>query len=150
MFILVILLCASGWSSAYDLSADTVMIEDGERQDGKIYIKGDKYKIQRDGESEYIVLRHDRGIMWVVMPNEKMYVQLPLDPKKTPRISEKNPGEISRRLLGTEIIEGHPADKFEITVKEGSRTESFYQWTAKDLNFPIRTTALDGRMVGRV
>jgi hypothetical protein len=140
----LLLLGTTAWLAAYDLSANTLMIEDGERQEGKIYIKGEKYRIQREGESEYIVLRHDLDIMWVVLPEEKMYVQLPLDPKKTPKIREKNPGEISRRFIGTEMVEGRPTDKYEITVREGSKTESFYQWTATDLNFPVRTSALEG------
>lgn len=131
-------------AAAYDLSADTVMAEDGQKQLGKIYIKGDKYRIQRKGESEYIILRHDEKVMWVVVPSEKIYVELPLDPKKTPKIQEKNPGEISRKLLGSEVVNGHPTDKYQITVKEGPRTETFYQWTATDMNFPVKTAALEG------
>ncbi len=129
---------------AYDLSADSLLTENGERQKGTIDIKGDKYRIQRNGESEYILLRHDKNVMWVVVPGEKVYVELPLDPKKTPKIQEKNPGEISRKLIGSEAVDGHPTNKFEITVKEGPKTETFYQWTATDLDFPIKTAAKDG------
>ncbi len=132
----------SAANSNYDLSADTLMIENGETQEGKIYIKGDKYRIQRKGEEEYIILRHDKGIMWVVMPKEKIYVELPLDPSRTPRIQEKNPGETSRQYLGSEVLDGHPVDKYRITVKEGAKTESFHQWTATDLNFPVKTAGL--------
>jgi hypothetical protein len=128
---------------AYDLTADTVMIENDEKQLGKIYIKGDKYRIQRQGEAEYIILRHDKNVMWVVVPSEKIYVELPLDPKKTPRIQEKNPGETSRKLIGTEVVDGHPTEKYQITVKEGAKTETFYQWTATDLNFPVKTASTD-------
>lgn len=129
---------------AYDLSADSLLTENGERQKGTIDIKGDKYRIQRNGESEYILLRHDKNVMWVVVPGEKVYVELPLDPKKTPKIQEKNPGEISRKLIGPEVVNNHPTNKFEITVKEGPKTETFYQWTATDLDFPIKTAAKDG------
>ncbi len=129
---------------AYDLSADSLLMENGERQKGTIDIKGDKYRIQRDGESEYIILRHDKNVMWVVVPGEKVYVELPLDPRRTPKIEEKNPGEISRKLIGTEVVDGHPANKFRITVREGPKTETFYQWTATDLDFPIKTAAEDG------
>lgn len=148
LFIICCTLCAVVFSAphvgAYDISADSVMEEKGEEQLGKIYIKGEKYRIQREGEAEYIILRHDQNVMWVVVPSEKIYVELPLDPKKTPKIQEKNPGEISRRLLGSEVVDGHPTDKYQITVKEGPKTETFYQWTATDLNFPIKTSALDG------
>ncbi len=128
----------------YELSADTLMAEDGEQQRGKIYIKGEKYRIQREGDPEYIILRHDRKVMWVVIPEEKVYVEMPLDPGRTPQIQERNPGEISRTLIGSEVIDGHPTNKYEITVKEGSRTETFYQWTATDINFPIKTSAVKG------
>jgi len=126
----------------YDLSADTVMTEDGETQVGRIYIKGDKYRIQRKDEEEYILLRHDKGVMWVVMPKDKVYVELPLDPVRTPKIAEKNPGEISRKYLGSENMDGHPTDKYQITVKENAKPETFYQWTATDLDFPIKTAGL--------
>ncbi len=131
-------------SHGYDLSADTEMLENGEIQHGKIFIKGDKYRIQREGESDYIILRHDKGEMWVVVPKDRVYVVLPLEPKRTPQIQEANPGEVSRRLIGHETLDGHPVEKYEITVREGSKTESFYQWTATDLNFPIKTTAIEG------
>jgi outer membrane lipoprotein-sorting protein len=144
LFASVILVCLPVWSWAYNLSADTVLSEEGEKQEGKIYIKGDKYRIERQGESDYIILRHDRNLMWVVVPAEKVYVELPLDEKKTPKITEKNPNETSRKLIGTETLEGHPTEKYLITVKEGSKTESFYQWTATDLNFPLKTSAVEG------
>lgn len=134
-------------SSAYDLSADTLMIEGGERQEGTIDIKGEKYRIQREGEPEYIVLRHDLGVMWVVIPGEKAYLELPLDPRKTPKIKERNSGEIDRKYVGTEVTDGHPTVKYEITVREGAKTESFYQWTASDLDFPVKTAARDGGWV---
>ncbi len=129
---------------AYDLSADTSMTEDGRTQLGKIYIKGDKYRIQRNGENEYIIIRHDKDAMWVVMPKEKVYIPLPLNAAKTPKIQETSPGEVSRRFLGASEVDGHSADKYEITVREGPRKETFYQWTATDINFPIKTTAIDG------
>lgn len=132
-------------SFAYDLFADTLMVDNGEKQEGTIYIKGEKYRIQRQKEAEYIILRHDLGVMWVVVPAEKAYVELPLDPRKTPKIKEQNTGEVSRKYLGAEVVDGHPTNKYEIIVKEGTKTESFYQWTATDLDFPLKTTALDGK-----
>ena len=138
-----LLVCLAPCALAYELSADTVTKEDGEIQKGKIYIKGDKYRIEREGDADYIIIRHDKGVLWVVAPQEKIYVSLPLDPNKTPKIQERNSGEVSRTLLGTETIDGHQTKKYRITVKEGTKRETFYQWTATDINFPIRTAALD-------
>lgn len=142
--VILIIILFPGLAGAYELEADTIMVENGEKQKGKIYIKGDKYRIQREGETEYIILRHDKKVMWIVIPSEKVYVEMPLDETKTPKIQEKNPGEVSRKLIGAETIDGHPTNKYEITVREGSRTETFYQWTATELNFPIKTSAVKG------
>jgi hypothetical protein len=136
-----------GSSFAYDLFADTLMIDGGEKQEGTIYVKGEKYRIQRQREAEYIILRHDLGVMWVVIPAGKTYVELPLDSAKTPKIKERNTGEVDRKYVGAEITDGHPASKYEITVREGPKTESFYQWTATDLDFPVKTAALDGSWI---
>ncbi|MGD0229798.1 MAG: hypothetical protein ABSC19_05485 [Syntrophorhabdales bacterium] len=144
VFALFVATATISHAATYNLSADTEMMDNGEKQLGKIYVKGEKYRVQRQGEADYIILRHDLGAMWVVIPKDTIYVELPLEPKRTPQIQETNPGEISRKHLGSEVVDGHPAEKYEITVKEGSKTESFYQWTATDLDFPIKTTALEG------
>ncbi len=131
-------------ASAYDLSADTRLKEGNDVEKGKIYIKDDKYRIEREGDEDYILIRHDKGFMAVVVPDKKVYVQMQIDESKTPRINEKNPGEVARVQLGNETIDGHPTIKYKITVKEGIKSETFYQWTATDLNFPIKTASIDG------
>lgn len=144
LFFIFLLTVLPGHLFCYDLSADTIMIDDGEKQVGKIFIKGDKYRIERQGEPTYVIIRHDLNVMWVVLPDDGVYVELTVDPKMTPRIRETSPNEISRKPLGPRMVDGHPSEGYEITVKEGPRTEIFYQWTATDINFPIRTEAASG------
>ena len=89
--------------------------------------------------------------MWVVMPKELVYGELPLNEAKHAQDSGDEPGRGEPQNSGSlEAVDGHPANKYEITVKEGPKTESFYQWTATDINFPIRTTAVNGEWVGGI
>jgi hypothetical protein len=71
-------------------------------------------------------------------------MEMKLDPNQKPKVEEKFTGEISRKLIGSENINGHTSDKYEVTYKEGNEVQKVYQWIAKDINFPIKTAAIDG------
>lgn len=110
---------------------------------GKMYLKGDKYRMEMCKE-QYTILRQDKNVTWIVMPDKKSFMEMPFDPKQKPRIEEKQAGEVSRKLIGSENIDGHPTQKYEVTIKKWFRTEKLYQWMATDLHFPIKTAAIDG------
>ena len=82
--------------------------------------------------------------MWIVMPDKKSFMEMPFDPKQKPRIEERQAGEVSRKLIGSENIDGHPTQKYEVTIREGTKTEKLYQWMATDIHFPIKAAAIDG------
>ncbi|HUT84999.1 MAG TPA: DUF4412 domain-containing protein [Thermodesulfobacteriota bacterium] len=142
VFILLVwFLCAF----SFELSADMVTTGKGiQSHTSKMYLKGEKYRMEMPGQHQYTIFRPDKKIMWIVRPDEKSYMEIPIDPKQKPRVESKPAGEVSRKLLGSETINGHPAQKYEITVKEGSKTDKLYQWMATDINFPIKMAAIDG------
>jgi hypothetical protein len=44
--------------------------KDGARkQAGKLYVKGNEYRIEMSGGSEYAIIRHDKNKSWIVMPD---------------------------------------------------------------------------------
>jgi hypothetical protein len=132
-------------SFAFEMTADMVIKQGPKTQNGTTAIKGEKIRVQMKGQSEYTIMRGDKKVNWVVIPQEKSYMEMHFDPAKKPRIEEKVKGEVSRKLIGSETIDGHPTKKYEVTVKDQGRTDKFYQWIATDLdNFPIKTAALDG------
>ena len=71
---------------------------------------------------------------------------MPFDPSKQKVISEKLDGEVSRKLVGTEIISGFSAKKYEVTVVDQGIEQKMYQWIATEIAFPIRFSTLDGKM----
>jgi hypothetical protein len=131
-------------SAAYELSADMITKDGDQKQTGKLYVKGQKYRIEMKSGSEYAIIRHDKNKSWIVMPEQKAYIEMPFDPKKTPAIEEKNFSSADRKLLGSETIDGRRTNKYHVRAGEAGEDNSFYQWVASDLNFPIKTAAING------
>ena len=129
---------------ALEFSADQITKSDGDTIASKIYMKDKKFRVETSSQSGYSITRQDKNTMWVVMPEEKSYIEMTFDPTLKPKVDEKFTGEISRKLIGSENINGHTSDKYEVTYKEKNKVVKVYQWIAKDINFPIKTAAVDG------
>ena len=78
------------------------------------------------------------------MPAQKMYMEIPFNLKNQPLVEEKLQGEIERKQVGTETVNGHPTKKYLITYKSVKKTDQLYQWWATDINFPVKSSAVDG------
>jgi hypothetical protein len=72
---------------------------------------------------------------------------MPLNLKNKPMVEEKFEGEIERKHIANETIDGHPTKKYLITYKSGNNKEQVYQWLATDINFPVKTASVDGSWV---
>ena len=132
--------CAST-ASAQEFSADIVNHVGKEIMSGKIFVSKDKIRMEMP--ESIMIIRNDEKISWMVMPAEKMYMEQPINMARTPKVSKEFPGEIQRESLGTEPIDGKPAEKFKVTYTEGKKTESVYQWL-RDGMIPVKVEALDG------
>ncbi len=143
---LLFIFLLSGTALAFEFSADTISTYKGERETkGKIYFKPDKYRMDmKVNEDMIMITRVDRKVIWNIMPAEKMYMEMPFDLRNKPKVEEKYEGEIDRKLVGNETIDGHPTKKYLITYKTGNEKHQVYQWFATDINFPVKTSAIDG------
>jgi len=81
----------------------------------------------------YNIVRSDKNLMWMVMPASKTYMEMKAESSNTPKTEEKIPGEITRKKIASEKIDGHPTDKYEITYKHNGKTDKIYQWLATDM-----------------
>lgn len=59
------------------------------------------------------------------MPKEKTYFEMKTGAQQVQK--EKVKGEISRKYIGSETIDGHPTKKYEITYKERKTLLKSYQ-----------------------
>ena len=147
MFILFILFLA-GSAHSSEFSADTVMTAQEGKATGKIFYKEDRFRMDmRTPEEMIMITRMDKKVVWNIMPGEKMYMEIPFSMQNRPRVDDKVEGEIDRKLVGSEIVDGHPAKKYLITYQSGKAKEQMYQWWATDINFPVKSSAVDGSWV---
>lgn len=136
----------AGTVSAIEFSADTISTFKGEQQvKGKMYYKPDRFRMDMKVHEEMIVItRIDKKVVWNIMTEEKMYMEMPFDLKNKPKVEDKFAGEIDRKEVGRETIDGHPTIKYLITYKVDNKKDQVYQWMATDINFPVKTSAVDG------
>lgn len=144
--ILLFIFLLSGTAFALEFSADTILTYKGEHKTkGKIYFKADRFRMDMKAHEDMIMItRVDKKVIWNIMPAQKMYMEMPFDLKNKPKVEEKFEGEIDRKLVGNETIDGHPSKKYLITYKSGNEKHQVYQWFATDINFPVKTSAIDG------
>lgn len=144
--VLLLTISFSSAALAMEFSADTVTtMQGGQKMSGKMYFKPDKFRMEmKTNEETVMITRIDKKVTWNVMPKQKMYMEMPFDLKNKPKVEEKFAGEIERKEVGSETIDGHPTKKYLITYKVGDKKDQVYQWLATDIKFPVRTAAVDG------
>lgn len=130
----------AGTASAYEFSADIVMSQQGKAITGKIFLSGDKSRIEM--QQMVIITRGDKKLSWMLMPEQKMYMENQIKPGSVP--VEKDPAQVEKTMIGKETIEGRAAKKYKVTFANGKEKFSAYQWFLDENGFPVKTAALDG------
>ncbi len=142
-FILSAIIC--GGASAFEFSADQVMRSSGmPAMNAKMYFADTKWRMSSmiEGIKSITIIRSDKNVSWILMPDQKMYMERKIDKKQKIAMSKNVPGEVKREKLGNETVNGINCEKFKVTYKDGSKTESVFIWMSKD-KMPIKTAAID-------
>ncbi len=139
-----ITLCLATAAWALEFSADAVTTAQGRTMNSKMFVKDKKSRMEMQGRPGYTIMRGDKEVVWMVNPDQKSYMEMKLDPTRKPKVEEKIQGEVSRKLVGSETIDKHPAQKYEVTYTVQGKTEKMYQWIATDINFPVKSASVDG------
>ncbi len=140
VFAVIVLMSAA--ASAAEFSGDMVNTSKAGVVNQKFFISGDKTRME--SAQGIAIARLDKKVMWMLMPAQKMYMEMPLDPYRVPATSEKYPGEIERTLIGKETIDGRMTEKYRIVYTAAGIKTTIYQWIAPDLILPVKTAAEDG------
>ena len=134
------LLVTSGYAA--DFSADIVNSTPEGSFTAKIYVSGDKSRVEM---AEAITIsRIDKKVVWVLMPQQRMYMEQPLDLHSTASTQEKMDGEIERKVEGNETVNGRNTTKYRVTFEVQERQESVFQWIDEASHIPVKTAAIDG------
>ena len=130
-----------------EFSARMTDVEDGATTRYAINFTRDSQRLTvlPEGSGGVVIIRHDSGVVWALMPSMTMYLEMPEKPEnKNPLVYE--PDEISRwQKLGEETVDGHPAIKEKLTFRnKGDDEKTIYRWFAKDIGWPVKAEAADG------
>jgi hypothetical protein len=110
------ILLSGGTAFAAEFSADMVMKgPDGQGMSGKVFVKGQKIRqeMDQDGEKMITILRLDRKLSWVIMPDEKVYMEM---------------------KMRESAEDGFICEKIQVTEKGTVIT----QWLSEELGWPIK------------
>lgn len=127
---------------AQEFSADMTSTAMGQQVSGKIYNAPGKARMEANGVTT--IARIDKGVAWVLMPEQKTYMEMPLASSNIVAGSDKMPGEIERKLIGRETLDGKTVDKYHITYNTGGKTQAIYSWILPNSGIPAKTVAEDG------
>ena len=133
------------YASAMDLTADMITKEGKITSKGKLYLNGSKIRADKGNTPIYNIVRGDKGVLWQVNGVENTYVEAKITPAVNLWTTEKIPGEVSRKELASEKIDGMAVKKYEVSVKQGKTTNTYHQWVATDLHFPVKVANLNGK-----
>ncbi len=124
-----------------EFSADVVTQSQGHEIQSRTYISKDK--IRNETMGQIMIIRKDLNVMWIVMPDQGMYIENPIDLNAVARTSQTMPGETERVPMGKETIDGRVTDKFKITYDAGRGPVTMFQWIG-DRQIPVKMEAEDG------
>ena len=126
---------------AADFSADIVSVSSEGSFTGKIYVSGDKSRVEMP-EADTIS-RLDKNVTWILMPSEKMYMEQPVNARTAASTQEKVYGEIERIAEGKETVNGMPTTKYRVTSEVAGKRETIFQWIDDGSRFPVKSAAID-------
>lgn len=136
-------------AGALEFTADQVTKINGRTQKANIYYRDNMWRIEHHTMSpvNVSIVRKDKQLVWLLLSRMKHFKTVPYSAEQDLKVSERLEGEVSREEIGTETREGHPTTLYEVMVKQGERTEFYYQWLATDIHFPMKLAKKDGSWI---
>ena len=131
---------------AQEFSATMVSASAGQKVSMNIYVKPNKFRTDTRMAGSSTIVRKDLNKAWTIMTAQKAYMEMAgmTDAQAPPMVEEQVKGEVSRKKIGSETVNGHPATKYEVTAKTDGKVMLIHQWWATDIHFPVKTAAVDG------
>ena len=131
---------------AAEFSADMIQSTPDHSVKGKVFVKGENFREEITsigGGHPIIIFRKDKNLIWTLMPQNRMYMEMPATQKgriltQTDQNDIKDIAE--KKYLGTEKINGFICDKYRLVFKDKARGTTT-QWISKKLKFPIKAVS---------
>jgi hypothetical protein len=139
-WLVLALLCLPRLAAAAEFSALMQVTDAGKVVTGKIFVHDGKMRQEfNDEEGQTItIVRPDKKVVWVVIPRDRAYMELPLKPKLPGQFIQMPPDAMNKRQVGKDRLQGYDTEKYEIAVRDGSGLEQQTFWLAPKLGVPVK------------
>ena len=122
------------WEPAnVDYSADQTMETAEMTMAGPVYVSKDKERREMliEGTRQISIIRHDKKLMWTLMPEQRMYMEANLQASKDK--TDLSEYQIEQTAMGDEVLNGVKTTKSKIvmTGKDGAKMGGFW-WMSKE------------------
>jgi Ca-activated chloride channel family protein len=128
---------------AASFSADLVQQAPGQTLRGKVYVRGEAYRMELEdekGEPVVVLVDQEAGLTLVLLPSEKAYLELE---NTSPRSLMNNPFQSYRfsasryetRDRGRETVNGYDCSRLLVRSEGG---DIMTAWVADELGFPVK------------
>lgn len=133
-------LCLSGQSTSGQslfkpFSADQVHTVNKKTTTGKVQAIENAVRIESEnkGKKSITITRFDRNVTWSVMPDQKMYMEIPF-PGIGEMASTIKGATVKRDSLGSEQVGAYHCDKSRVETTYEGKVYVSIEWAAKELD----------------
>lgn len=146
----LVVLASSGFpetSGALEFTADRVTHTDRGFHHTRIFYHDGMWRLEHNerGPVSITIVRADRNQVWHLLPATHHYKTVSYHRDYALHLETTLDNETSRETIGVQDLDGHPTVLYEVvTTSPGGSRESFYQWIATDINFPLKLAKKDG------
>ena len=117
----------------------------------KVHSAAGKERMEMDmgGMQSVMILRPDKKVGWMLMPAQRMYMELDLSKAKQQAGGSGPPDDVTIEKVGVETVDGHPTTKYKMLMKD--KSAGGFMWFTDD-GIPIKMDMLskDGKQKSRI
>ncbi len=131
-----------------DFSADQVHIVGKRTTTGKIYASEKAIRVETAlaGRPSITIMRFDRKVMWILLPAQKMYMEMgDIGAGISELAFDAGGAKTQRELLGNEQVGSYHCDKYRVQIIYEGKMYTNIEWDARELNgFAVRKQGTNG------
>jgi hypothetical protein len=137
---LLLVLTVPGVAWGAEFSALMTVKDDAKVMPGKIQVSDGKLRQEfaDEGGQTITIVRPDLKVVWVILPRQRSYMEIPLTTKLPGQFIQIPPQAVGKRLVGQERLNGYDTEKYEVSVPVGRGLEKQTYWVAAKLGLPIK------------
>lgn len=130
-------------------SATRVIVSGEQRMEQRYFHKNaltNRMEMQVQGQLSTIIINADRGVMWILMPAQQMYLESPIDDQAydAANVELPDPATWEMEREGRESVNGVPATRYRVATDDGETTRMQGHLWVSDDGIAVRTDMMTG------